>query len=91
MQERVPTYILTDSVIIFVNIFKAPILKKSRNRETKHLSTNADSRTDAIGGWTKNTQKTLFLKNGKNHQNFKNSETSSNMTILAIRPSTRGL
>ena len=27
--------------------------KKSRIRETKHLSTNADSSTDAIGGWTK--------------------------------------
>ena len=28
-------------------------LKKSRIRETKHLSTDADSSTDAIGGWTK--------------------------------------
>ena len=27
--------------------------EKSRIRETKHLSTNADSSTDAIGGWTK--------------------------------------
>ena len=27
--------------------------KKSRIRETKHLSTDADSSTDAIGGWTK--------------------------------------
>ena len=26
--------------------------KKSRIRETKHLSTDADSSTDAIGGWT---------------------------------------
>ena len=26
---------------------------KSRIRETKHLSTDADSSTDAIGGWTK--------------------------------------
>ena len=31
--------------------------KKSRIRETKHLSTDADSSTDAIGGWTKNTPK----------------------------------
>ena len=28
---------------------------KSRIRETKHLSTDADGRTNAIGGWTKNT------------------------------------
>ena len=27
--------------------------QKSRIRETKHLSTDADSSTDAIGGWTK--------------------------------------
>ena len=27
--------------------------KKSRIRETKHLSTDVDSSTDAIGGWTK--------------------------------------
>ena len=27
--------------------------EKSRIRETKHLSTDADSSTDAIGGWTK--------------------------------------
>ena len=32
-------------------------LKKSRIRETKHLSTNANNSTDAIGGWSKNTQK----------------------------------
>ena len=36
--------------------------KKSRIRETKHLSTDADSSTDAIGGWTKNTQNPIFLK-----------------------------
>ena len=29
-------------------------------RETKHLSTDADSSTDAIGGWTKNTPKPDF-------------------------------
>jgi hypothetical protein len=29
--------------------------QKSRVRETKHLSTDADSSTDVIGGWTKNT------------------------------------
>ena len=37
--------------------------EKSRIRETKHLSTDADSSTDAIGGWTKAksaTKKTFF-------------------------------
>ena len=39
--------------------------KKSRIRETKHLLTNADSSTDAIGGWTKAksaTKKKFFLR-----------------------------
>ena len=38
--------------------------KKSSIRETKHLSTDADSSTDAIGGWTKAnsaTKKKLFF------------------------------
>ena len=64
--------------------------KKSRIRETKHLSTDADSSTDAIGGWTKNTPKPDFFENGKNHQKRKHSEMSRNMTKLAIRPLTRG-
>ena len=37
-------------------------LKKSRIRETKHLSTDADSSTDVIGGWTKNTKKPDFFE-----------------------------
>ena len=64
---------------------------KSRIQETKHISTDADSSTDAIGGWTENTQKTNFFEKGKNYQKRKNSEKSRNMTKLAIRPSTRGL
>ena len=39
--------------------------KKSRIRETKHLSTDADSSTDAIGGWTKNTPKPDFIEKRK--------------------------
>ena len=39
--------------------------KKSCIRETKHLSTDADSSTDAIGGWTKNTQKPDFFEKRK--------------------------
>ena len=38
--------------------------EKSRIRETKHLSTDADSSTDAIGGWTKakSVKKNFFLR-----------------------------
>ena len=32
-------------------------VEKSRIWETKHLWTDADSSTDTIGGWTKNTPK----------------------------------
>ena len=44
---------------------KKYIWKKSRIRETKHLSTDADSSTDAIRGWTKNTQKPNFFEKRK--------------------------
>ena len=70
------------------NLFRC---EKSRIRETKHLSTDADSSTDAIGGWTKNTPKPDFLDKRKNHQKRQNSETCRNMTKLVIRPLTRGL
>ena len=66
-------------------------LKKSRIRETKHLSTDADSSTDTKVGWTKNTQKPKFLEKRKIHPKRKNSKTSRNMPKLAIRPLTRGL
>ena len=39
--------------------------KKSRIRETKHLSTDADSSTDNTVGWTKNTQKPDFFEKRK--------------------------
>ena len=41
------------------------VLKKSRIRETKHLSTDADSSADAIGGWTKNTPKPDYFEKRK--------------------------
>ena len=51
-------------------------LKKSRVRETKHLSTNADSSTDTTVGWTKITRKPKFFeKTEKNHPKPKNSKT----------------
>ena len=37
----------------FIYSDRGLIKKKSRIRETKHLSTDADSSTDAMGGWTK--------------------------------------
>ena len=46
--------------------------KKSRIRETKHLSTDADSSTDTTVGWTKNTQKPdLFEKRKKSSKTQK--------------------
>ena len=42
-----------------------PRQKKSRIRETKHLSTDADSSTDTTVGWTKNTQKPNFFEKRK--------------------------
>ena len=69
-----------------------PGRKKSRIRETKHLSTDADSSTDVIGGWTKNTTKPdFFEKREKSSKTQKNSKMSRNMPNLAIRPSTKGL
>ena len=46
--------------------------KKSRIRETKHLSTDADSSTNAIGGWTKakSAKKNFFLRS--NFRPFRN-------------------
>ena len=38
------------------------IQKKPGIRETKHLSTDADSSTDTIEGWTKNTPKPDFFE-----------------------------
>ena len=48
------------------HIFTPKVLhKKSRIRETKHLSTDADSSTDTTVGWTKNTQKPIFFEKRK--------------------------
>ena len=41
------------------------LIKKSRIRETKHLSTDADSSTDTTVGWTKNTQKPKIFEKRK--------------------------
>ena len=39
--------------------------RKSRIRETKNLSIDADSSTDTTVGWTKNTQKPNFFEKRK--------------------------
>ena len=53
------------SVELFRQQINTPVfafcLEKYRIRETKHVSTDADSCTDAIGGWTKNTPKPDFF------------------------------
>ena len=46
-------------------VWSVLIFKKSRIRETKHLSTDADSSTVAIGGWTRNTPKPDFFEKRK--------------------------
>ena len=45
--------------------FSKGIKKKIRIRETKNLSTDADSSTDTTVGWTKNTQKPIFFEKRK--------------------------
>ena len=44
---------------------RGPMLWKSGIRETKNLSTDADSSTDTTVGWTKNTQKSNFFEKRK--------------------------
>ena len=44
---------------------KALRIKKSGMRETKHLSTDAESSTDTIVGWTKNSPKPDYFEKQK--------------------------
>ena len=52
---------------VFIESFgeKKCIMYKSRIRDTKNLSTDADSSTDTTVGWTKNTQKPNFFEKRK--------------------------
>ena len=61
-KSRIQANLLTDAESITIAMKKE---KKYRIRETKHLSTDADCSTDAIGGWTKNTQKPNFFEKRK--------------------------
>ena len=61
-------------------------MKKSCIREIKHLSTNADSSTDIIVGWTKNTPKPFFLNRKNPSKTQKKTKTSRNMPKLGIHP-----
>ena len=56
--------------------------KKSRIRETKHLSTDADSSTDTTGGWIKNPKKTFFFE--KTEKIIQNSKTQKRLEICQI-------
>ena len=53
--------------------------KKFRMRETKHLSTDADSSTDTMVGWTKNTPKPDFFE--KRKKITKNIKTQKRLEI----------
>ena len=56
-------------------------------RETKHLSTDADSSTDTTVGWTKNTQApNLKIKTEKNYSKRKNSKISKNYAKISDTP-----
>ena len=48
-------------------------------RETKHLSTDADSSTDTMVGWTKNTPKPDFFE--KREKITKNIKTQKRLDI----------
>ena len=56
-------YVVASSVLVDVEIqtLAKYTQKKSRIRDTKHLSTDADSSNDTTVGWTKNTQKPNFF------------------------------
>ena len=62
--ENQPTYPEKNKKINFAQK-NISTFKKSRIRETLNLSTDADSSTDAIGGWTKNTLKYDFFEKRK--------------------------
>ena len=51
-------------------------------RERKHLSTDADSSTNAIGGWTKNTQKPHFFWQAE--KITKNAKTQKRLEIWPL-------
>ena len=53
--------------------------EKSHTQETKHISTDAKSSTDDIGGWTKNTEKPFFFLNGK--KIIQNAKTQKRLKI----------
>ena len=56
------------------------ILKKSRIRETKNLSTDADSSTDTTVGWTKNTKNPFFFCKNKKKK-IQNAKTQKRLEI----------
>ena len=60
------SYPVTLGFNIYIGFGAIPLqIEKSRIRETKHLSTDADSSIDTTVGWTKNTQKSKFFEKRK--------------------------
>ena len=59
-------------------------MKKSRIRETKHLSTDADSSTNTTVGWTKNTKKPKFY--GKTKKIIQITKTQKHPLLSIIFP-----
>ena len=57
--------IISDNYFVSPHAVLYSLIEKSRIRETKHLSTDADSSTDITVGWTKNTQKPDFFEKRK--------------------------
>ena len=58
--------LMTVYILVFMDFQLLNIIKKkSRIQETEHLLTDADSSTNTMVGWTKNTQKPKFSEKRK--------------------------
>ena len=61
-------------------------IKKSRIRETKHLSTDADSSTDTTVGWTKNSRKPNFFEKRKKSSKTQKLKTAKRYANISDIP-----
>ena len=66
-------------IFCFLDIILVFYKLKSRIRETKNLSTDADSSTNTTVGWTKNTQKPNFFE--KKEKIIQNTKTQKRLEI----------
>ena len=65
---------------------KWKLLKKSRIRETKHLSTDADISTNTTAGWPKNTQKPKFIEKRKKSSKLEKLKTVQKYAKISNTP-----